>query len=99
MTYATTVSVNFAATSYVQRTITSNELPSAIAMMTTAFHELPSVIHIGVFSAVADAVTRTTTSYTLPSYNIDSSTSAIYNEDSSAGNNSPVAVTTTIINK
>mmetsp|Transcript_22516 Transcript_22516/g.22789 ORF Transcript_22516/g.22789 Transcript_22516/m.22789 type:complete len:220 (+) Transcript_22516:535-1194(+) len=67
---------------------------SAIIVMTTAFHELPSAIHAGVFSAVAEAVTKTTTSYTSPSYDIDSSSSAIYDEDSSAGNNSPVAITT-----
>ena len=47
--------------------------------------ESSTAIHDGVFSVVAEAVTKTTTSYTLPSYDINSSYSAIYNEDSSAG--------------
>ena len=61
-------------------------------MMTTVFHESPSAIHDEIFSTVADAVTRTTTSYMLPSYDIDSSSSAIYNGDSSAVNDPPTAV-------
>ena len=63
-------------------------MTTAIIMMTTVFHELPSTIQDGIFSAVADVVMRTTTSYTLPSYDVDSSSSTIYNKDSSADSSS-----------
>ena len=48
---------------------------SAIIVMTTAFHELPSDIHDGIFSTVADVVTRTPASHALPSYDYNSLTS------------------------
>ena len=43
--------------------------------------EYPVAISDGIFSAVDDAVTRTTTSYTFPSCNIDSSTTADNDKD------------------
>ena len=64
-------------------------MTTAIIMMMTVFHESPSAIHNWIFPAVADAVTRTTTAYVLLSYNIDSSSPAIYDEDSSVVTTSP----------
>merc|ERR1719491_2668089 len=64
-------------------------MTTAIIMTTTAFEESLFAIHNKDASAVADAVMWTTTLYTSPSYDIDSSSSAIYDEDSSVVTTSP----------
>ena len=82
-----------------------NTESSSIIMITIVFDELLSAIHDGIISAVADAVTRTITSYTspfydmmtvtscaLPSYNIDSSSSTIYNKNSSTDSSSSTTI-------
>ena len=50
----------------------------AVIMMMTAFHESPSAIYNGIFSAVTDAVTKKTTSYMSPS---------LYNNNNNNNNN------------
>ena len=42
-------------------------MTTAIIIITTVFHELPSTIHYGTFYAVVNAITRTTASYMSPS--------------------------------
>ena len=48
--------------------------------------------HDMIYNTAVLIITKILTSYSSPSYNIDSSSSTIYDEDYSASNNSPVAV-------